>query len=185
MQPLYNNPVREAVGVFEDYDELYETIKELGTVGFGRHQISVLGSDEAVEEIFQRPEVTPEVVEDNPFAPRSFNVGLEELGVAQGVLIGSGIYVGAIVGILSTGGLAEPGSLMTLALTVIAGGMVGGLLALVLGDQYHQFFRKREANGGLVLWVETPTQQTEQTAQKILRKHGAHDIHIHEMPLAA
>ena len=32
--------VTEAVGVFDTYDDLFETVKELGTEGFGRHHFA-------------------------------------------------------------------------------------------------------------------------------------------------
>lgn len=176
---------REAVGVFTNYDELYETIKDLGASGFGRHQISVLGSDAAVEDVFHNERIVPEQIEDNPVAPRSFIVGAEELGVAQGVLIGTGFYIGAIVGILMSDGGATSSALLSILFATLCGGLIGAGLARLLGSQYKQFFQKRLDNGGLVLWVETPNVQMEKEAQVILMRHGAHDVHIHALPQAA
>lgn len=182
---METHEVREAVGVFDDYDALYDTIKELGTSGFGRHQISVLGSDAAVRERLGDPVVTPEWVEDNPIAPRSPIIGVEELGVAQGVLVGAFIYLSASLAMYLSGGLMSPNAMGVLTIACITGMILGVVAAIALGRSYERFFKKRLASGGLVLWVETPNPVTERVAQTILYKHGAHDVHIHDMPVAA
>lgn len=177
--------VREAVGVFDDYAALYDTIKELGTSGFGRHQISVLGSDAAVRERLGDPQIGPEWVEDNPIAPRSPIIGVEELGVAQGVLVGAFIYLSASLAIYLSDGLVSPNALGILTIACIAGMIIGVIAAIALGRSYSRFFQERLEKGGLVLWVETPNPATERVAQTILYKHGAHDVHMHDLPLAA
>jgi hypothetical protein len=39
--------------------------------------------------------------------------------------------------------------------------------------------------GGLVLWVRCRDKAREAAAVKILRKHSAHDVHVHEVPDSA
>lgn len=176
---------REAVGVFDSYEELHETIVELETSGFGRRQINVLGSEAQRKERLGVAEPEPARVEDDPVAPREHIIGPEELGVAQGVIIGGGIFVGAIGALLLAGGMATGGVIAVMLLAGAAGGIIGALLAEMLASHYSRFFNKQVANGGLVLWVQTPSPQEEEKATVILKKHGAHDVHIHEMPMAA
>ena len=185
MQNTQKIVVREAVGVFDTYDELCETIKELGVYGFGRHQISIRGSDAAMQERFGEVQLAPRQLEDNPIVPRSPLIGPDELGVAQGVLVGASIYAGAVIAIISTGGLATENAIGVLAANSVLAGGIGSLLAWVLGNQYSKFFRKQAESGGMVLWVETPSESKRIRAEAILREHGAHDVHVHEMAIAA
>lgn len=177
--------VTEAVGVFDGYEDLQDTIKDLNTHGFGRHQISVRGSEGALKYEFGTDSVAPEYLEDNPSAPRSHLVGVEELGVAQGVLVGAGLYLGAAIAIITTDGLASSDAILTLVTNSVLGGLVGGLLARFLSTQYYKFFQNQERMGGLVLWVETPDEEQRETAESILRKHGGRDVHTHNMAIAA
>lgn len=185
-QPL--NTVREAVGVFDDYTSLHETIKDLETSGFGRRQISVRGSDLQMIDRFGQPQLEAQQLEDNPIAPHSPIVGPEELGVAKGVLIGGGMlvgFIGAVIPIMVAGGAVTTGSLIILALAIAAGALIGWGVANLLDRDYDTFFSRQVDKGGLVLWVVTPSEEAERKAEAILERHGAHDIHIHEMPMAA
>lgn len=176
---------REAVGVFDNYEQLHETIKDLETSGFGRRQISVRGSDAATKEQYGRDAVEPEQLEDDSRAPRSPIIGLEELGIAQGVLIGAGMYIGAALAFYAVPEQSTGASIATAVAATVLGALVGAALARYLGRQYKNFFLKQEDRGGLVIWVETPDIRTVERAQSILAKHGAHDIHVHDITVAA
>lgn len=177
--------LREAVGVFSNKDQLDETIKDLRSSGFGRHEISIRGSEAAMKKKFGRPFIEPEIIEDHPATPRSIFVVPEELGVAQGVLLGIGMLAGAAFGLLATDYATESGSTAMVLLGVALGAVVGSLFVWLMSAQYHRFFRKQEHQGGLVLWVKTDTTESTEKAQTILRRHGAHDIHVHDLAVAA
>ena len=126
--------VREAVGVFDSLEKMEAAIDELEVSGFERRQISVLGSNAALEERFGKSGLRSRVLEDHPKAPRSPEVKREELRIAQGVLIGGGIYAGVIGATLVSGSVV--GSAGVIALMVVcamAGGGIGLLLAKLLG----------------------------------------------------
>jgi hypothetical protein len=186
METQHKAIVTEAVGVFDGYRDLVETVKELRVYGFGRHQISVRGSDAAVRQSYGDADTPPELLEDSPRAPRSPLISIEELGVAQGVLIGAAMYLGAALGFVTTDSLAGDDSavMRLIAYTLLAGGLGGGL-AWLLGINYRKFFQHQAETGGLVLWVETPNVAQQVTAESILKKHGAHDVHFHDIPIAA
>lgn len=174
-------PVVETVGVFDGYNDLYETVKDLGSHGFGRHQISVRGSESELEKRYGHFGMPVQALEDSAEAPRSPLVGIEELGVAQGVVVGAAIYLGASLSFIHTDGLSLPGSMLSLVSYTLTAAVIGFFLAWVLGVQYRRFFTRQMATGGLVLWVETPDVTTQETAQAILSRHGGHDIHLHDM----
>ncbi|MCD6035079.1 MAG: hypothetical protein K0R63_820 [Rickettsiales bacterium] len=178
------NKVREAVGVFNNLDEMQAAIDELELQGFERRHISVLGSEGAVEEHFGQPHIKPEELEDNPETPRSIKVKPQELGIAQGALVGGTMYAGVVAAILAAGAFTPPGALVTTAIMGgVGGAALGGLLAKLLGDEYANFFQKQLDAGGLLLWVATPDLEKEQIARDTLTKHGARDVHVHDITL--
>jgi hypothetical protein len=170
--------VREAVGIFDGYDQMEKTIEALQRDGFGRHQISVLGSEAAVKEKFGARHVKTELVEDHPDAPRSPNIKKEELRLAQGLPVGGGLLTGVVAAvIMSGGGVAVPGIVTTAVVTGAGGTVVGAYLAKLLGDKYAEFFQNQINQGGLLLWINTPNMAMEAKAIAILKQHGARDVH--------
>lgn len=175
-----SQPIPEAVGLFHHHDNMQNAINALETSGFERREISVLGSEKAIEERYGSSHVPSKILEDDPNAPRSSKPKPEELGIAQGVLIGGAAYAGVAAAILATGGAVSiPALVTTAAIGGIGGGTAGGVLAKLLGDEYADFFERQIKSGGLLLWVNTPTPEKEQKAQAILSKYGAEDVHIH------
>lgn len=175
--------VREAVGIFEDYDQMEKTIADLQLNGFGRYQISVLGSEAAVKEKFGMTHVQTELLEDHPDAPRSPDIKKEELALGQGVLVAGGLLTGVVTAVIASGGVLVPGIVTTAVIGGTGGTAAGAVLAKLLGDKYADFFQKQIDQGGLLLWVNTPDQDMEIKAQNILRKYGARNVHIHELPV--
>jgi len=169
---MAHGKIRETVGVFVDKDKLDKAIAEL-ELKFGREKISVLGTKQAIEESFGKPEVKPEKLEDNLDTPRMAPVRPEEKGVAAGALISGGIFAGA-VGALVVAGVA-------VSIPAVIGGGSGGVLAKVLGDHFDEHIEKQIEKGGLVLWVQTLGPKREKTARDILEKYGAKHIHVHEI----
>ncbi len=45
--------------------------------------------------------------------------------------------------------------------------------------------REQLERGGVLLWVRLPDAAAEPRALDILRRHSAHDVHVHEFPAAA
>jgi len=174
----------EAVGIFDDAQELHRTIEDLEISGFARSQISVRGSDAAVKNKFGHASVKPEHLQDNPHAPRSAVIGREDVGVAQGVLIGAGAWIGSALALIATNGLATNYSLAIVLMATLVGGILGALAARYLSNQYTWFYQKQANKGGLVLWIETPNAEAVDHAQVILKKHGAHNVHIHDIAMA-
>ena len=51
--------------------------------------------------------------------------------------------------------------------------------------RYADWLQEQLDRGGILLWVRTDTPEDERKALRILTQHSAHDIHIHEVPVAA
>lgn len=65
------------------------------------------------------------------------------------------------------------------ALMVGAGGAIGTVLALVVGEHHAQYLQDQLDHGGLLLWVRTWDADREARAIGILKKHSGEDVHVH------
>jgi hypothetical protein len=178
--------VREAVGIFHKSDELQNAIDELLSFGFHRAELSLLASEEAVEEKLGHQYERVRALADDPAAPRAAYVSTEAIGDAKGGLIGGLMYVGAVA---ATGAIvASGGTLATaIAAAVVAGGtggLIGSVLAKWVGDHHAHYLQNQIEHGGLLLWVRTWTPADEERAVAILRKHAGDDVHVHGSSLA-
>ena len=60
--------------------------------------------------------------------------------------------------------------------------LIGTVLAHWMNRHHAEWLQEQLDRGGLLLWVRTPDAEAEQRALGILRKHSAHDVHIHRLP---
>ncbi len=177
-QKQENVKVSEAVGVFDDVEALSEAVTELEHTAFSRETLSVLGDAKAIEEKFGKPVVNPDKAAEDPDAPRRPPVRTEEKSIGTGAIIGGGAYIGAVGALLTAGAAVTVPAVITAA---ALGGGGGGLLAKMLGDRYGSEIEDQIEKGGLVLWVQTRDKDREELACHILKKHGAHNVHVHEI----
>lgn len=179
--------VHEVVGVFSDAETLQEAIDELMSSGFDRAEISLLASEEAVDEKLGHKYKKVTELEDDANAPRTCYVSLESIGDAEGAVIGGLVYVGAgaaISAIFASGG--------TLAAAIAGGamaagtwGLVGAALANLIGEHHAMYLQEQLQHGGLLLWVRAWDAEQEKKAKEILSKHSGRDVHAHTEPHTA
>jgi len=151
------NTVREVVGVFASKNDLQAAIDELLSFGFHRAELSLLASEEAVNEKLGSGFANVRAVEDDPVIPRTAYVSPEAIGDAQGGIVSGLVYAGATAAagtVLISGG-AIVAALVAASLVGGAGGIVGALLAKWLGDNHAQYLQTQVDHGGLLLWVRT------------------------------
>lgn len=175
----------EAVGVFDTAEALQDAIDELLSAGFDRAELSLLASEHAVEgKLGHRYEKVDEL-EDDPSAPRTVYVSTESIGDAEGGLIGGLMYVGAVAtagAVVASGGTLGA-AIAGAALVGGAGGLIGQVLAQLIGDHHARYLQEQIDHGGLLLWVRTRDAAHEGRAVKILSKHSAHNVHSHALAL--
>lgn len=176
--------VREAVGFFESETALQDAIDDLLSHGFDRAEISVLASVEAVEEKLGTFFDKVSTLEDNPKVPHVAYIAKDDIGDAEGAVIGGLMYVGAMIGlmpvVISGGALAA-----VLVAGAIGGGVgtaIGATLAGLIGHHHSEYISEQLQHGGLLLWVRTFTVEDEKKAIDILGKHSGKDVHIHGLP---
>ena len=179
--------IREAVGVFGSANDLQAAIDELLSSGFHRADLSLLASEEAVNEKLGGGFANVRAVEDNPVVPRKAYVSPEAIGDAQGGIVGGLVYAGATVAagavVISGGTIAA--AIVAATLVGGAGAIVGALLAKWLGDNFAQYLQTQVDHGGLLLWVRTRDTKAEERATDILKRHSSRDVHVHTLPSQA
>ena len=66
-----------------------------------------------------------------------------------------------------------------------ASGLIGSTLAKIVEHHHADRLQAQIDKGGLLLWVRTRDREHEVRAETILRKHGALDVHVHDLPSRA
>jgi hypothetical protein len=174
----------EAVAIFYDVQSFQATIDDLLLAGFDHVDINVLAHEDTVTSKLGREYKSTAEFEDNPEAPRIGFVPGETIGDAEGAAIGVGIYLPAIIGslaVVASGGTML-GAIAAAAIAGSAGGLIGAALARFIGYEHAKHLEQHLNHGGLLLWVRTHDAVCEKKALDILRRHSAHDVHLHEMP---
>jgi hypothetical protein len=173
--------IREAVGYFESADTLQEAIDDLMSSGFDRAELSLLAGEHAVEDKLGHKYRKVAELEDDPKAARCCYVSAESVGDAKGGLIGAPLYVAATAaaGVILASGGTMAAAIIGAALAGGTGGLIGGVLAKLIGDRHAHHLQEQLEHGGLLLWVRTWNATDEQRAVDILNKHSGRDVHMH------
>jgi hypothetical protein len=179
--------VREAVGVFDDPRELQDALDDFEQNGFMRQELSILAPEGgAGQELVKRYSHVSEAADD-PKAPRTVPLPEEIIGELEGSVIGIPLYISAIAGTCIVAG--SGGTLLaTLAAAAAAGAggaAIGTLLANYIAKHHADRLQDHLERGGLLLWAAIRDEEQEKRARRIFSRHGAHDVHVHEIPLHA
>jgi hypothetical protein len=175
---------REAVGVFRDPRELERAVLDLMTSGFDRADVSLLATQDTVRHKLPHHYQDTHAAEDDPEAPRAGWSGPEGRTVSRsalGTILG---YVGAVTAggiVVASGGAAE----MAIAAGVIGAGAAGGVgytLGRMFNDRVARNLQDQLEHGGIILWVKVDNDEEGSRASDVLRRHGAWDVHVHELP---
>lgn len=180
----YAESSHEAVGVFQSAEAFQAATDELLSFGFDRADLSILAGERAVEEKLGHLYRRVEELEDDPKVPRAAFVSTEAIGDAQGALIGGLTFVGGVgaAGAMAAAGGALAGIILAAGALGGAGGLIGSTLAKIVERHHADRLQAQLEKGGLLLWVRTRDREHEVSAEDILRKHGAIDVHIHDLP---
>ena len=178
------NTIREAVCVFKNGEALETAIEELESSGFDRAMISILAGEDAVaKELGHRYQKVQEL-EDETNVPREAFVSTASIGDAEGGLVGSLLYVGAVA---AAGAVVASGGTLAAAVTAAlaagaGGGTIGAILATLVAKHHVDYLKEQIDHGGLLLWVRTMNADQEEKAKVIMAKHSGMDVHIHGVP---
>lgn len=178
--------VREAVGVFHDWQELQAAVDELLRNGFSRSDLSLLANEKEVEEKLGHPYRRVAELEDDPDVPRRDFTGVDSIVEGKAAAVGTIGYLAAAaaVGLI----VASGGTLATVIIGAVAAGgggaLIGTRLAKALGRNHAQSITAQIGKGGVLLWVNTADGAHEERATAILKQFGAEDVHVHTLSVA-
>ncbi|MGC1347903.1 MAG: hypothetical protein WA863_17830 [Methyloceanibacter sp.] len=179
----YNSIMTEAVAVFHDVESFEAAIDDLLAVGFDHADINVLAHEDTIASKLGPTHKSTAEFEDDPEVPRIGYIPNETIGNAEGAVIGAGVYVPAMFGGLAVA--ASGGTLLGVFVAAAVAGGAGGLIAAALaryiGHEHAKHLDQHLHHGGLLLWVRTRDAECEERLE-ILRRHSAHDVHLHQIP---
>jgi hypothetical protein len=177
---------REAVGVFHDREAFQDALDELTSSGFDRAALSLLASQETVEQKLGHAYHRVGEVEGNNSVPRAAYADDHSIAEARTGAIGGLAYIGAVaaagVVVASGGGLAA--AIAGAAIAGGGGGLLGSIASNFIGKTHADNLQAQLDKGGLLLWVATANAKEEKRALEILRKHGGQDVHVHALPVS-
>jgi len=181
------NQTREAVGVFGDADTMQQAINDLLSSGFDHADLSLLASEETVEEKLGHKYKKVAEIEDDAAVPRTRYVSQEAISEGEYVFTGGLVLLGALgaVGIVVASGGALAAALTGAAVGGGTWGLVGEILAKFIGEDHSRHIEEQLTHGGLLLWVRCLNSEREKSAMEILSKHSGRDVHVHALPASA
>lgn len=177
--------VHEAVGVFNNADDLQAAMDDLQSHGFMRHELSVLADQEKIKSKLGRKYRDVRELEDDPSAPRASFLPNETVGEIEGAFIAIPMYLAVIASTWIV--VAEGGTLTHAVIAAIVAGAMGATIGVMMArgfsEQRDRDLREKIHKGGLPLWVNLRAPEQENTATSIMKKHAARDVHVHDIPL--
>ena len=181
---MAEDKIREAVGVFHDEVALQSAADELLTAGFDRSHLSLLAGEHAVETKLGHAYGKVSELEDDPEVPSLAYVGSDSRTEAKAVLTGGLAYIGAVgtAGAIVASGGTVAAALVGAAMAGGAGGLIGSTLSRFIENHHANRLQEQLDHGGLLLWVRTLDGDHERRACEILKRNGAEDVHVHDLP---
>jgi hypothetical protein len=179
----YEN-ITEAVGLFHSPEDMQAAIDDLLTQGFNRAELSIMASEETIAKKLHGNFASVRDLEDRADVPTTAYVAHESLGAAEGAVIGSLVYVPAVLGasaVVASGG-ALAAAVAAAAIYGGVGAALGSLFASIIGKNAADQISDHLAVGGLLLWVRTRDIQHQERAMAIMQGHNAEDAHVHTLP---
>ncbi|WP_138933478.1 hypothetical protein [Roseovarius arcticus] len=173
--------VPEAVGIFDTFEAQQAAFYDLRSVGFHHSDISLLGTQEALEERLGKAYWRASELEDDPKAPRANFVSEEAIGELEGAIAGGFFFVGSAIAMLA---MLTPASTVAASIAAVAIGgspaaVIGTILARRAGKHHKDYYENQIRHGGILMWVRVRDQEKEDLAVKILKGHSGRDVHVH------
>jgi hypothetical protein len=173
--------IPEAVGVFDTFEAQQAAFYDLRSVGFHHSDISLLGSQEALEEKLGKAYWRSSDLEDDPKAPRAHFVSEEAIGELEGAIAGGFFFVGSAIAMTA---MLTPASTLAASIAAVAIGgspaaVIGTLLARRVGKHHKEYYENQIRHGGILMWVRTRDKEREALAVKIMKGHSGRDVHVH------
>jgi len=179
--------IREAVAAFDDPKGMQAALSDLQSHGFDRADITFIARDSYLQGHLAQDYGEMRQAEDDPQAARAAPIDETDIRQRRTLEVSAAATVAAFAAVgltVATGGATA----LAAGIGAAAAGGVGGLGALLgklYGKGQQQFMQEQIDRGGVLLWVHLRDAEAEQRALDALRRHGARDVHVHEIPATA
>ncbi len=169
----------EAVAVFHDVADLDRAVEALIDAGFDKDDTSLLAGEDAVKKKLGHRYERVEELEDSPEAPRAAYRTLTEFAETERTITSTLTYLPAVI---AAGTVVASAGVVAAAVTgtAIGGAVLSTVLARWLDKNHAEHLQEQLEHGGLLLWVNTPNEDKQKAALRILKEHAATDVHLHD-----
>ena len=169
----------EAVAIFHDVADLDAAVEKLIEAGFDKGDVSLLASEATVGEKLGHRYGRVEEMEDEPRAPRVAYRTLAEFADNERTIANSLTYLPAVI---AAGTVVASAGVVAAAITgaAVGGAVLSTVLARWLDKTHADHLQEQLEHGGLLLWVNAPTEEKQEAAVRILKGHAASDVHVHD-----
>ena len=174
--------ITEVAGIFESKEHLGDAIREL-EMKFPQTSITVMASQSALEDEIGQSTVDPKAAIDDEDVPRRSTVKPEESTILKGAVTGGATYAGGVITAmaLSAGAVSIPVTFAAASAVGLASGGAAAVLTNLIGDKFTDEMDEQIEAGGLLLWVNTPSQEDQKIALNIMTEQGAKYVEVHEV----
>lgn len=173
--------VREAVGVFQSEKDIQEAIDDFESSGFNHASFSRPASPEKIEDALHHPIHDIQELEDDPAIPRDTFTDPGSFSTMKALIILLPAYILALAAIAY--GAATRWDTIDGIISFILLGLIGvgggAYFSWRVASKHEERIKVEKSLGGLLLWVRTGNKNQDKRAIKIMKAHGATDIHIH------
>lgn len=179
--------MREAVAVFDDPKTMQQALSDLQGSGFDRADISFIARDSYFRGHLAQDYRDMHAAEDDPKAERATPVEETDIRQRRTLEISTGATIAAFAAVgltVATGGATALAAGIGAAAAGGAAGL-GALLGKLYGQGQQKFMQEQIDRGGVLVWVHLRDATAEERALDILRRHGARDVHLHDIPATA
>ncbi len=169
----------QAVAVFQDVAGLDAAVGELVDAGFEMDDVSLLASEVTVEDKLGHRYERVEELEDSADAPRVAYRTLAEFADNERTIANALTFLPTI---LAAGTVVASAGVVAAAIagTAVSGALLSTALARWIDKAHADHLQEQLEHGGLLLWVNAPTAEKQGAAFRILKAHGAADVHLHD-----
>lgn len=174
---------KTVVGLFDDFPDAQNVVRDLSTAGFRRESISIAANQTASGYTGDGSDFGAGTSDTGHAVKKDAGIGAGVGGVI-GLLTGLGLLAIPGVGpILAAGpiaaalgiGAAATSTVVGAGIGAVAGGLIGGLTHLGVPKEHAEYYAEGVRRGGTLVTVDAPDNQAQQ-AVDIMNGNGAVDI---------
>ncbi|KTD17523.1 hypothetical protein [Legionella jordanis] len=170
---------RTVSAIFSSESVLEVVINKLTETTVARHDISIQGPPEKMEQTFGKPYVRPDAIQKSANPPKKEHFLRDDFGWVVGFSFGIPVFICVVVAVFLIGDVRSPSdNIFYGVLGGIVGAIVGAFLAKFIKKHQIEQVRKQERAGGFVIWVTVSTDEQINEVVNILNACHAREIKV-------